>query len=616
MQWLERSLNNKFIAGTAAGLLISSLVFLVLYIGLYQKQLAAERVQVAVQVNNLLQNALENAMLKRDLEGLRLIVNRLGEQPGMTSVIITNPEGQIRIASDAKLLETRLSVAGVIEPATRFITYPDGHEVLRSINPVHNQAACAECHGPAEQHPVNGILYVDYDAAPIRVKARNTTLFLMGAGALIVLINLTGGWWFIRRFVIKPVDELTVASEALSQGDLHARAGLSGKDELARLGQTFDRMADKLQGKVQALEEKEQFLKALVDAIPDGLRIIDKDYRILLANRTYEEQLALPAGSAAGSTCHASAHGLDAPCPTPLMTCPMQELLADSQPVKVVHRHQRANGGYMDVEIYAAPMKVAMQGEQQILVVESIRDLAPEVRFSHEQRLSELGRLAAGIAHEIHNPLASVRLGLRAAERALGDSGKSAESAHHFLEMIDREIDKCIKVTERLLKLSMPPATVPELVTVKDAMGETLSLLYWEAREGGIELSEKYQPEDLRILATDNDVRMAAINLAQNAIHAMPDGGKLHISAWRADGEIFISFEDTGQGIPPELITRIFDPFFSRRADGAKGTGLGLSITRALVEKHGGRLEVESTPGKGSRFTIRMPDPEFTRENI
>jgi signal transduction histidine kinase len=268
------------------------------------------------------------------------------------------------------------------------------------------------------------------------------------------------------------------------------------------------------------------------------------------------------------------------------------------------------------VEIYAAPMTVNMQGEQQTLVVESIRDLAPEVRFSHEQRLSELGRLAAGIAHEIHNPLASVRLGLHAVEQELADSDKPPESAKHFLEMIDREIDKCIQVTERLLKLSMPPASAPELVTVKDAVGETLSLLSWEAREGGIRLSEKYQPEDLRVLATDNELRMAAINLAQNAIHAMPNGGELRITAWRADGEIFICFEDTGQGIPPEHITRIFDPFFSRRADGAKGTGLGLSITRALVENHGGRLEVESTPCKGSRFTIRMPDPEFTSEKV
>ena len=616
MQWLERSIHHKFIVGTAAGLLVSSAVFLVLYIGLYQKELATERAQVAVQVNNLLQSTLENAMLKRDLDGLRHIVNRLGEQPGITAVIITNPQGQIRFASDSTRLESRLPVTETLEPATRFVTDPAGREILRSINPVHNKPPCAQCHGPVEQHPVNGILYVDYDAAPIRVKARNTTLLLMGSGALIVLINLAGGWWFIRRFVINPVDRLAIASEALSQGDLHTRASIPGKDELARLGQTFDRMAENLQSKVQALKEKEHFLQALVDATPDGLRVIDSNYRILLANRAYEEHLGLPIGSAIGSTCHASAHGLDSPCPSPLITCPLQEILADNQPLKVVHRHQRADGGHTEVEIYAAPMAVTLRGEPQTLIVESIRDLATEIRFSHEQRLSELGRLAAGVAHEIHNPLASVRLGLHAAEQALADSSQPPESVNQFLELVDREVDNCIHVTERLLKLSMPPASTPELVTVKDAVGETLSLLYWEARADGIQLAEAYEPEDLRVLATDSELRMAALNLAQNAFHAMPDGGKLSISAWRAEGEIFICFEDTGRGIPPEHITRIFDPFFSRRADGARGTGLGLSITRTLVQNYGGRLEVESTPGKGSRFTIRMPDPALTRESI
>ena len=616
MQWLAHSLNRKFVAGTAAGLLLSSLVFLVLYIGLYQKELATERAQVAVQVNNLLQTVLENAMLNRDLEGLRHIVNRLGEQPGITSVVITNPQGQIRFSSESTLLETQRPFTGSFEPATRFVTNPEGHEILRSINPVRNRTPCVQCHGAVEQHPVNGILYVDYDAAPIRVQARNTTLLLMGSGALIVVINLAGGWWFIRRFVIKPVDRLAVASEALSQGNLHTRADIQGGDELARLGQTFNRMAETLQSKVQALEENEKFLQALVDAIPDGLRIIDRNYRIWLANRAYEETLDLPAGSAIGSTCHASAHGLDAPCPSPLITCPLREVLTHQQSVKVVHRHQRADGGRIDVEIYAAPMTVMIAGKPQTLVVESVRDLNTQVRFSHEQKLSELGRLAAGVAHEIHNPLASVRLGLHAAEQTLADASQPPESVNHFLKIVDREVDKCIEVTERLLKLSMPPASAPELVTVKNAVGETLSLLYWEAEEGGIQLTETYQPEDIRVLASDSNLRMAALNLAQNAFHAMPEGGKLDVSSWHADGEVFICFEDTGHGISAEHISRIFDPFFSRRADGARGTGLGLSITRSLIESYGGRLEVESTLGEGSRFTIRMPDPASTTERI
>jgi signal transduction histidine kinase len=616
MRWLQAGLTRKFAIGTAVGLLVSSLVFLVLFISLYRQQIEHERSAAAAQLTRLFQISLENSMLKRDLEGLTNIVDRMAAEPGILEVAIANPLGEVRYASNGSHFGPRLPDEQVVltEPSTVFIDDASGGTLLRSIAPVPNRPACKACHGPAEKHPVNGILYVDFDAGRIREQARDTTLLLMGSGALIVLINLVGGWWFMRRFVLRPVAHLAGVSERLAGGELTARSGLAGRDELALLGERFNRMAVSLKDKIEELRDKEQFMQQLVDAVPDGIRVIDSEYRVVLANATYREQMGYGPEAKLPEACHAASHGREHPCPEHLVTCPLVEIGKTGQPLRVVHRHQGPNGHRVEVEIYAASMRVIRNGRAQTLVVESIRDLEQQVRFNHEQKLSELGRLAAGVAHEIHNPLASIRMALHGAAHSGEDGTLDDASVGECLVLVDQEVDKCIRVTERLLKLSTPPPDERELVDVQRVLDDTLRLLGWEAQSRSVGLELAPAEPAPRILATDSDLRMAALNLAQNAIHAMPDGGVLKVSCARADGRLFIRFEDTGVGIDPRDRYRIFEPFFSRRADGVRGTGLGLSITKGIVEGHKGTIEVDSEPGEGARVTLSFPDPDSEQE--
>jgi signal transduction histidine kinase len=118
----------------------------------------------------------------------------------------------------------------------------------------------------------------------------------------------------------------------------------------------------------------------------------------------------------------------------------------------------------------------------------------------------------------------------------------------------------------------------------------------------------------LRVMATDSELRMVTLNLAQNAMHAMPRGGVLEVTCARVGDEVEIAFRDTGVGISPGDLRQIFEPFFSRRADGVRGTGLGLSITKTIVENHGGGLDVDSRLGHGSRFIVRLPDADRDTE--
>lgn len=613
MNWFGKSLNHKFTLATVAGFLVSSLVFLGLFLAFYQSELQQERAQAARDVNRLLQSSLENAMLKRDLEGLVFIVNRLGQQPHIRRVMIAEPLGQVRFTSHAESMGLILDKALIRDstPQTHFMQDEHGMEVLRSINPVHNKPQCQECHGPVEQHPVNGILVVDYDAGPIRNKARKTTLMLMGAGALIVIINLLGGWWFIHRFILKPVESLNTASHSLAHGQLDARVTLPGKDELSALGETFNLMAANLQSSMRQTEEGEAFLQNMVDAIPDGVRIIDDDYNMLLVNRTFREQTGCPDKPWVGQKCYVT-HNLDAPCPAELVTCPLEEIRRKNKKVKVIHHHTRCEGETLDVEIYAAPMTIVRDGKEETLLVESIRDLTQEVRFTHEQRLSELGRLAAGVAHEIYNPLSSMKLALHSLAAMLVEQGQPDEIGD-YLAIVEQQMDQCILITDRLLHLSASPTGQPQLVDIQQAVEDTLTLVKWDAQEASIEIVETFPQPLLRIFANDGEIRMLVLNLVQNAFHAMPSGGELRITGAVEDDEVVVRFCDNGIGISDENLPRLFMPFFSRRADGVEGTGLGLPICRTIVESFGGTLEVESELGKGSCFIVRLPEATVER---
>lgn len=612
------SLRRKFVVGAAVGLAALSAALLALMAALYQQQLAQERSQASREINRLLQAALENAMLKRDLPGLRDIVERLGRQEGVRSAMILAPDGEIRFASEAALVGQRFPVhaQGLCRDCTRptpmttlFTRDFQGREVMRSLNTVYNKPICAGCHGPPERRPVNGVLVVDYDAHPIRHKAFVSAATLGVLGALLLALSLLGGAWFLRRQVLRPVSALTAASRRLSAGDLAARAAIAGDDELAELGRVFDSMAANLQGLIERVREHEHFLQSLVDAFPDGIRVIDAEtYRIVLDNLAYRAQLGLPAeASAQGQACYTSSHGRDLPCPPSLVTCPIYELACHERPVKTLMAFNRADGRKTRVEVYAAPLTARLQGRERRFVVEASRDLDQVVTFSHEQRLAEMARLATGVAHEIHNPLSSIRLALQAILRQVQDDPARYADLREDLRLVDGEIDRCMQVTDRLLKLSVRPTGPLELVDVNHALSETLALERWELEAHRVGLSTQWASPPPRVLAHDAELRLVVLNLVQNALHAMPEGGSLHVSTRTEGGWVRIAVADTGVGIEERDQPHIFEPFYSHRADGQPGTGLGLPICKAVVERYGGRIEFASQRGAGSCFYVLLP---------
>jgi len=288
--------------------------------------------------------------------------------------------------------------------------------------------------------------------------------------------------------------------------------------------------------------------------------------------------------------------------------CPLVEIGQSRQPIKAMHCHRGADGGEMPVEVHAAPLEMP---DGRLLVIEAIRDLAADIRFSHEQKLSALGQLAAGVAHEIRNPLASVRLALQGTLRSIDEGQLNGAELAEYLRLVDGQVDKCIDVSDRLLRLAVNNGGQRQLVSVNSAVRETLSLLAWEAQDGGIAIGLNLSPDEPRVMVDDSELRTVVLNLAQNAFHAMPMGGALEVTTTAAeDGSVELLFADTGVGISPEHLPRIFDPFFSHRANGTSGAGLGLTICRGIVERLDGGITVSSRVDAGTCFTVRLHSAE------
>jgi len=224
-----------------------------------------------------------------------------------------------------------------------------------------------------------------------------------------------------------------------------------------------------------------------------------------------------------------------------------------------------------------------------------------EEQLRRADRLSTLGELSAGMAHEIRNPLGSIR----GTAEILKDGVDSADPRHEFAEILVREVDRLNRVLENFLRFARQAPPEQGLFDLNAVVREVLDLTRRQAERNGVDVVLDAAP--LPQLAGDaGQLRQAVLNLVLNAFQAMPAGGRLTVATRRAGDQAEVSITDTGPGIPREEQGRIFKTFVTTRAD---GTGLGLPISLRIVAAHGGSIAVRSAPGVGATFTVTLPLP-------
>ncbi len=233
-----------------------------------------------------------------------------------------------------------------------------------------------------------------------------------------------------------------------------------------------------------------------------------------------------------------------------------------------------------------------------------------EQQICHTEKLASVGEMAAGLAHELNTPLANIQaLSLLAMKEA--EAGRlDLEALRGDLADIAEQTGKCSAITSGLLSFArrQHPQLAPH--DVNRLVEEALALVRLRREKLGITVDFTPDPRLPGVKVDGNQIEQVLVNLLLNAFDAMPDGGTVSIRCSAEEGRVVIRVADTGVGIPPEHLRRIFDPFFTTKEVG-KGTGLGLSVSYGIVQSQGGSLAVESEPGRGTVFSVRLPTGVF-----
>jgi signal transduction histidine kinase len=237
--------------------------------------------------------------------------------------------------------------------------------------------------------------------------------------------------------------------------------------------------------------------------------------------------------------------------------------------------------------------------EQRRLVEQS------QAQLIHSEKMAAMGRLTASLAHEINNPLQVLRSGFR----LLLNRQVNEEKRLQYLQAANRQTERLIGIVERMLDFYRPSSEQMKKTDVNAVLEETLLLCGKKLEHGGVQVCRELAPDLPPVEAVADQLEQVFLNLMLNALEAMPDGGQLTVQT-RADlarGEVRIAFIDTGVGIREEEIDRLTEPFYTTRPE---GSGLGLPISYGIVERHGGRIEIESQVGVGSTFSVVLARSE------
>lgn len=400
--------------------------------------------------------------------------------------------------------------------------------------------------------------------------------------------------------------ECRLVDAAASQAALAAHISslyLAARESAATLAEEVDRRT------VEA-EMHERFTEAIIDTLPLSLYAIDRDYRIVAWNRNRElGELGLPRGEVLGRNVFEVLTKQD----RELLEREFSKVFATGQIHRIEQETVTQSGETNHWLISKIPMRADDENQVShvITVGENITARVKADRaVGRAEKLAAVGRLAAGVVHEINNPLATIAacaesLEKRIKEGAFGDS-PDAEDLREYLGLIRDEAFRCKTITNGLLDFSRLRAGNRVRTDMATLIKTTARLVTHQQRGENIKIVVEAAGNLPSVSADEGQLQQAVVALATNAIDAMPDGGTLALRAFRRGPVVLVEVSDTGVGIPPENMTKIFDPFFTTK-DVGRGTGLGLAVCYGILSEHGGRLDVRSNVGAGTTFTITLP---------
>ncbi|HVF30389.1 MAG TPA: ATP-binding protein [Pyrinomonadaceae bacterium] len=360
----------------------------------------------------------------------------------------------------------------------------------------------------------------------------------------------------------------------------------------------------------QAREEHRRFTEAVLDALPVSLYVVDRDFRIVTWNRHREiGTQGIPRDAALGR----NVFDVLARYPQGRVREEFERAFRTGQIERIEQQTAGPDGVTKHWMVSKIPMRDAETGEVSHVITVG-EDITVRVEAIHAvaraDKLAAVGRLAAGVVHEINNPLATISACAEALEQRVEegafDSSDVVDDLNEYLGLIKSEAFRCKSITTGLLDFSRLRTGDRHPLDVGEILRSSAKLVSHQKRNSDTRIEFDIADELPMINADGGQLQQAVIALATNAIDAMPDGGTLTFRAYAEHRRIAIEIEDTGVGIKTEDLSKVFEPFFTTKEVGM-GTGLGLAVCYGIITDHGGRLSARSSLGKGTTFTIYLP---------
>jgi two-component system NtrC family sensor kinase len=393
----------------------------------------------------------------------------------------------------------------------------------------------------------------------------------------------------------------------LAEGEGDQAPELAAVAQLLRIGLILARGQERereREAQIRDLKSAQELMGHIVDSLPVGLYVVDKDYRIVAWNRKRETGTQ---GVAREDAIGKSVFEVLYRQPREQMREELEEVFATDE-IRRFEVDSRASGERRYYRLTKVPMHVSGTDEVTHVITYG-EDITEQKRISerilHAEKLAALGQMAAGVMHEINNPLATITASVEAVRDCVEEDSEATE----LLSMVETEVDRCKRIARDLLAFSRPPPSEKGPSDIQETVEETLKLLRHHDRFKKIKVQREYVYDLPLVWANSERLIQVFVALALNALDAMEDDGILRVRTEIIDAdesEVGISFIDTGCGIPQAELPKIFEPFYTSKLPG-KGTGLGLSICYGIIQEHGGRIEVDSTIGLGSNFRVVLP---------
>ena len=368
------------------------------------------------------------------------------------------------------------------------------------------------------------------------------------------------------------------------------------------------------------LAHQQALLEGIVDSLPVGLHVVNRNYDIVAWNRNREDNIyGIKRIDAIGKSIF-----------DVLRKQPREKIQEEFERVfetGLIERVEAATtigGVHRHFLISKIPMK--LDGDSTSHVITVAEDITERKQMREQaatsEKLAAIGQLAAGVVHEINNPLATIAVCAEALTNRLkempGFPDNLRDAFQEYLTIIETEAYRCKRITNSLLDFSRAQTSAKECLDINLVVDQTLFLLKHSRQLRNVDLDCDFSADLDYVWGNDGQLKQAFMAMIINASDAMSHNGKLSVKSYQvtADGHkrAIIEFTDTGCGISAENITKIFEPFFTTKARGS-GTGLGLSICYGIITEHGGEITVESKPGKGSTFRISFPVAKETDEH-